>query len=273
MEPTVMRIDHLYISVRDLTVSEQFYDGVMRALGFRKGTRAIAGEPHAHYFNRVMQYTLRPARSGSVADPYSTGSLHHLCFQVRDSAAVDEAYRRLTALGVEATQPCLYSDYRPDYYATFFKDPDGVRLEIVCDTAGRKLVRTRWDELTDFVDPLARLAERDAKRTHAAATPDLSRGNLFAGEAPAHGEQFDKLAELRNVTIERILSSASPNLELYDQSQDEWVVLLRGQATLEVAGETLELAAGDYLLLPAHTQHRVVATSAGALWLAVHIED
>jgi cupin 2 domain-containing protein len=110
------------------------------------------------------------------------------------------------------------------------------------------------------------------KRTHAPA-PDLRRGNLFAGAAPAQGEQFDKLAELRNVTIERILSSASPNLELYDQSQDEWVVLLRGQATLEVAGETLALTAGDYLLLPAHTSHRVVATSAGALWLAVHIAD
>lgn len=272
MEPTVIRIDHLYISVRDLAVSERFYDPVMRALGFRKGTRAIADEPHVHYFNQVMQYTLRPARSGAAADPYATGSLHHLCFQVRDAAAVDEAHCLLVALGVEATPPRLHAEYRADYYATFFTDPDGVRLEIVCDTAGRKLVRARWEELTDFVDPVARLAERDAQAGRAPGLA-LQRGNLFAGDAPAKGERFEKLAALRNVTIERILSSASPDLALYDQRQDEWVVLLRGQATLEVAGETLELTAGDYVLLPAHMQHRVLATSAGALWLAVHVED
>ena len=101
----------------------------------------------------------------------------------------------------------------------------------------------------------------------------LQRGNLYAGEQPTQGELFKTLAKLRQVKIERILSSAQPGPTLYDQAQDEWVVLLRGQATLEVAGETLELAEGDYLVLPAHTPHRVLATSAGALWLAVHVKD
>lgn len=271
-ELEVGRLDHLYVSVRDLEASERFYDPVMRALGFRKGTRAIAGEPHAHYFNRVLQYTLRPARSAERADPYRTGSVHHLCFQVRDAAVVDEAYRRLCALGVAASPPALYPEYRADYYATFFEDPDGIRLEIVSDTAARGLVRARWSELSDFVDPVAALAERDAQRG-GPPPPELRRGNLFSGEAPAQGEDLRALARLRNVTIERILSSARPDLALYDQSRDEWVVLLRGQATLEVAGETLELLAGDYLLLPAHTRHRVLATAPDSLWLAVHVRD
>ena len=272
MDLNVIGIDHLYVSVSDLSASERFYDPVMQALGFRKGTRAIGGEPHAHYFNRVMQYTLRPAHSGAAADPYRTGSLHHLCFQVPDAAAVDEAHRRLRALAVEASAPRLYPEYRPDYYATFFEDPDGIRLEIVCDTAGRRLVRARWDELVDFVDPLARLSERDATRSAAPAL-DLRRGNLFSGApAPVHGERFDPLASLHNVTIERIASSASPKLELYDQSRDEWVVLLRGSAGLEVAGQALDLTAGDFLLLKAHTPHRVLSTTAGALWLAIHVE-
>src|SRR5262245_39855536 len=224
MEPRVVRIDHIYISVRDLPASERFYDPVMQALGFRKGTRAIAGEPHAHYFNRVMQYTLRPARSAEAADPYRVGSLHHLCFQVRDAAEVDETHRRLVALGVAASEPKLYADYRPDYYATFFEDPDGVRLEVVSDTLGRKLLRTRWDELEGFVDPVPRLLERDAREGRPPL--DLRRGNLFYGAAPQQGEDMLALAQLRHVTIERILSSASPNLEPYDQVQDEWVVLL-----------------------------------------------
>lgn len=100
----------------------------------------------------------------------------------------------------------------------------------------------------------------------------LVRGNLFDGEAPASGEHFEVLAKLRGTTIERIVSSASPGLDLYDQAQDEWVVLLRGRAQLELRTETLELSAGDFILIPAHTPHRVLSTSAGALWLAVHVE-
>lgn len=100
----------------------------------------------------------------------------------------------------------------------------------------------------------------------------LQRGNLYAGEQPEQGELFKTLGKLRNVKIERILSSDRPDsTTLYDQAHDEWVVLLRGSATLEVASETVELVEGDYLVLSAHTPHRVLAASAGALWLAVHV--
>ncbi len=91
-----------------------------------------------------------------------------------------------------------------------------------------------------------------------------------AGDAPAHGERFVELARLGNTTIETIVSSASPGTELFDQPHDEWVVLLTGTAELEVEGARFSLGAGDWLLLPAHTRHRVLATSDGARWLAVH---
>jgi len=99
----------------------------------------------------------------------------------------------------------------------------------------------------------------------------IQRGNLFvAAQPPAAGEHFETLASLPGARIERILSSAAPGLDTYDQAHDEWVVLLSGEARLEVAGEVLELRAGDHVLLPARTPHRVLATSHGALWLAVH---
>lgn len=90
-------------------------------------------------------------------------------------------------------------------------------------------------------------------------------------DVPATGEVFQELARIGRVTIERIVSSDQPETQLYDQAQDEWVVLLRGEASLEVAGKVSRLLAGDSLLLPAHTPHRVLETSRGATWLAVHV--
>lgn len=271
MELEVLGLDHVYVTVSDVMRSEQFYDPVMRALGFRKGTLPVAGEPHVHYFNRVMQYTLRPARThAGPADAYATGALHHLCFRVRDRDAVDAAQRALAEVGVAASPPALYPAYRPDYYATFFQDPDGIRLEVVSDTQGRQLVRDRWHELSDFADPVRKLLERE--RLQAPAVAPRVVQNLFEDEGPPNtGETFTELGLLGSTKIERIVSSELPGSEAYDQAHDEWVVLLRGRARLEVAGELLELCSGDHLLLPARTRHRVLETSRGALWLAVHV--
>lgn len=149
----VTALDHLYVSVRDLERSEAFYDPVMRLLGFRKGTLPIAGEPHVHYFNRVTQYSLRPARPGEGHDPYRPG-LHHVCFRVGTRDDVDAAARGLAALGVDVGEPRLHPEYAPDYYAVFFTDPDGIRLEIVAHRRMRSLVVEHWDRLTEFEDPL-----------------------------------------------------------------------------------------------------------------------
>jgi glyoxylase I family protein len=149
----VTGIDHLYVSVSDLSRSIAFYDPVMRLLGFRKGTDPIAGEPHAHYYNRETQFSLRPAKRQNPHDPYAPG-LHHLCFRVGTAADVDTAVRELRALGIDASEPRLYPEYAPDYYATFFSDPDGLRLELVALRRMRTLVREHWNELTVFENPV-----------------------------------------------------------------------------------------------------------------------
>jgi glyoxylase I family protein len=141
--------------VSDLARSIAFYDPVMRLLGFRKGTKAIAGDPHAHYFTPEVQYSLRPARNPVAHDPYAPG-LHHLCFRVPTNADVEAAARELRALGIAATEPALYPEYAHDYYATFFSDPDGLRLEIVALRRQRVLIRDHWHELTEFEDPLSK---------------------------------------------------------------------------------------------------------------------
>jgi catechol 2,3-dioxygenase-like lactoylglutathione lyase family enzyme len=126
----VIGVDHVYIAVRDLRRSEEFYDSVMQVLGFRRNTEPLDGEPHIHYFNRQFGFTLRPARQDTPEHNSYAPGLHHLCLRVLDEAAVDRGVRELRAVGIEVSDPRLYPEYSPGYYAAFFSDPDGVRLEI-----------------------------------------------------------------------------------------------------------------------------------------------
>ncbi|MBB1073329.1 cupin domain-containing protein [Rhodoferax sp. 4810] len=96
--------------------------------------------------------------------------------------------------------------------------------------------------------------------------------NFFANAAPpSTGERFETLLQHKNLVIERIVSSSVMSPNHYVQPQDEWVLLVQGNAEMEVNGKSESLTAGDYLFLPANTPHAVKAVSDGALWLAVHL--
>ncbi|HEY8122897.1 MAG TPA: VOC family protein [Myxococcota bacterium] len=141
----VLGIDHVYFSVSDLAASERFYDRVLvDALGHVKVRAPIGGDPHAHYINRHFSIALRPARTATAHDSYAPG-LHHFCFRVEDSAAVDRVARALVASGIAASAPRLYPDYAPDYYATFFTDLDGLRLEVTNFRAERRERHASWE--------------------------------------------------------------------------------------------------------------------------------
>ena len=143
----VMGLDHLYLSVRDLQRSQDFHDRVADVLGFRKRTGEMSGEPHAHYFNRHLQYTLRPARRDTpYHDPYAAG-LHHVCLRVLDESVVDRAARELQNASIETTAPRYYTEYAPDYYAIFFNDPDGIRFEITNFRESRRRTMYDWDAI------------------------------------------------------------------------------------------------------------------------------
>jgi glyoxylase I family protein len=143
--PEVIGIDHIYISVSDLARAEAFYDQVMSVLGFRKNAFTIGGDPHIQYFNRHFGYVLRPARNKSPHDPTVPG-LHHLCFRVELAADVHETAERLRAAGIDASGPRLYPEYAADYHATFFTDPDGLRLEVTNYRAERRRRHDEWDK-------------------------------------------------------------------------------------------------------------------------------
>ncbi len=101
--------------------------------------------------------------------------------------------------------------------------------------------------------------------------------NLFENIPVALPEEsFEVLQESGDVKIERIVSRghATPEGEWYDQSWDEWVVLLKGSATLDFDGdkESVSLKSGDFIFLPAGLRHRVAWTEpdVDSIWLAIH---
>lgn len=142
--PEVIGIDHIYITVSDLERSESFYDRVLlETLDFRKNRFTLGGDPHVQYFNRHFGYVLRPSRNPSSADAYAPG-LHHFCFRVDSGAEVAEVAQRLRALGIDASEAGLYPEYAPDYAATFFNDPDGLRLEVTNYRQERRDRHDHW---------------------------------------------------------------------------------------------------------------------------------
>ena len=129
--PPIIGVDHIYLAVSDLARSRAFYDVVLReVLGFEPGEPfSLGGEAHVHYYNHLFGIVLRAARQPAPHDPYAPG-LHHLCLRVERAEDVERVAAELTARGVAASPARLYPEYAPDYSATFFSDPDGIRLEV-----------------------------------------------------------------------------------------------------------------------------------------------
>lgn len=99
--------------------------------------------------------------------------------------------------------------------------------------------------------------------------------NLFANLPELFGsEQALSLFESPFVKIQRIVSesySSAPGF-WYDQDEDEWVIVVRGEATLEFeGGELVRMQEGDYVTIPRHVKHRVQQTGPETIWLAVRI--
>ncbi|MEM8665306.1 MAG: cupin domain-containing protein [Pseudomonadota bacterium] len=91
-------------------------------------------------------------------------------------------------------------------------------------------------------------------------------------------EAFQTLITSGQTRIERIVSygHASAPGDWYDQSWDEFVLVVSGAAVLQVEGEgERELVPGSWIYLPRRTRHRVVSTDPHqpTVWLAVHVGE
>jgi len=120
------RIHHIDLTVSDLAAATAFYEAVLPLMGFRRLPDAPEGPI---WTGESVEIGLQAARLQRGHDRYAPG-LHHLAFRAPGRPDVDRTYSQLRALGVRVLDaPAEYPAYGPGYYAVFFADPDGIKLE------------------------------------------------------------------------------------------------------------------------------------------------
>ncbi|MEA1953358.1 MAG: cupin domain-containing protein [Campylobacterota bacterium] len=95
--------------------------------------------------------------------------------------------------------------------------------------------------------------------------------NIYNYTTPKTDETFTTLLKHKNIKINHIVSSSNVKPMEYIQDEDEWLVLLEGEALLLIENKEKKLFKGDTLFIPAKTTHKVLKTSDGTVWLTVHI--
>lgn len=123
---------HLDLSVIDPVKSRPLYELFLGHCGFRLKS---AGENWAGFGLGGKRYpciTLLQTRGDNAKrahDRYTSG-LHHLALRAKSREDVDALYAKLVKFGATILDsPQEYADYGAGYYAVFFADPDGMKLE------------------------------------------------------------------------------------------------------------------------------------------------
>jgi glyoxylase I family protein len=125
-------VHHVDLVVSSIQRSLPFYRDLLGPLGWH-GIGEVEGERGEtiwYLSGRGTAIGLREGRSDGAVDRYAVG-LHHLAFEVPSRAVVDERAEWLRETGAEIeSEPQEYT-YVQGYYAVFFYDPDGLKLEIM----------------------------------------------------------------------------------------------------------------------------------------------
>jgi catechol 2,3-dioxygenase-like lactoylglutathione lyase family enzyme len=122
----VVGVDHLVISVGDFKKSKAFYAPLMEFLGFEIEAEY---DDMIGWHNDKTLFWIAAADAEGKRHKYRKGDIgfHHYAFRLRSRKDVDALQAFLEEQGTKIVDPA--GEYYDDYYAVFFLDPDGMKLE------------------------------------------------------------------------------------------------------------------------------------------------
>ena len=126
-------LGHLAINVPDLATAKRYYDALMPLVGFEPFIAADDEFSYKPGDNKPGTYLFfYPSTVAATYSPEQTG-LQHLAFMVRRRATVDQVHHHVINVGGTVIYaPQHFPQYAGHYYATFWSDPFGIKLEAVC---------------------------------------------------------------------------------------------------------------------------------------------
>lgn len=133
-------VHHIDLTVTDKDRSRRFYDAVLGFLGYRRSADYDHGSDWDRTGEPFHSIGIVEARGDGAARTHDRTSpgLHHLAWAAESRDDVDALHDLLRDVGAEILDPPAdYPQYGPVYYAVFFSDPDGLKLEFVFGATGQ----------------------------------------------------------------------------------------------------------------------------------------
>lgn len=130
-------VHHIDLTVRDPEVSFAFYDAVLKELGYaleREDARGFDWAIHSGTGSHSVGIVRASDDGARQKHDRLTPGLHHLAWGVSSRQEVDHMFALLQRIGANILDaPADYPQYNRGrgYYAVFFADPDGLKLECV----------------------------------------------------------------------------------------------------------------------------------------------
>ena len=164
--PRVVGIDHLVLSVGDFARSKAFYDKLLKFLGFK--LKHEYGDM-AGWSNGKTLFWIAAADAQGRKHKYRKGDIgfHHYAFELASRKAVDDLGAFLEKNGMTVVDP-PGEYYGDSYYAVYFADPDGMKLEAMIWAPPKK------KQAQAFVRLAARRPAAASRRWSAARAPTCS---------------------------------------------------------------------------------------------------